>query len=136
MKKVKDMNGVVVKSSLIHGKGVFALRDFKQGEVVLRWNAKELTKKEFEKLSKKEKRYVEFSEGKYLLMQSQERYVNHSCDANTFARNLSDVAKRNIKKGEEITANYGEPFAPREKMECKCGSRKCREVIVSIASAK
>ena len=59
----------------------------------------------------------------YFLMQIPERYVNHSCNANTFVKNNSDIAIRDIKKGEEITSNYSdsEPLD----FECKCGSENC-----------
>ncbi len=38
------MKDIVVKKSKIIGKGVFAIRDFKKGEVVLKWNPKPITK--------------------------------------------------------------------------------------------
>lgn len=73
---------IIVKKSKIQGKGVFANKDFKKGEIVLRWNPKKITKKESEKLSVKERHYLEYQNSQYLLMQPQERYVNHSCDSN------------------------------------------------------
>jgi hypothetical protein len=39
-------------------------------------------------------------------MQSPEKFVNHSNCPNTFMRKGRDVAKRAIKKGEEITTRY------------------------------
>jgi len=36
------MKSVVVKKSKISGKGVFASRDFKKGEIVLRWRPKKI----------------------------------------------------------------------------------------------
>ena len=53
-------------------------------------------------------------------MQKPERFVNHSCDANTTAKNFCDIAKRNISKGEEITGDYSEELPPNTYMECKC----------------
>ena len=49
---------IVVKKSKIHGKGVFANRDFKKGEVVLKHNFKSLTKKEYDKLSNADEHFV------------------------------------------------------------------------------
>lgn len=123
------MNQVtVVRKSKISGKGVFALQDFKKGEVILKWNPKPLKKSEIKLLSPREKTYIVHLVKKYFLMQSPERYVNHSCEANTTVKNDSDVAVRDIKKDEEITSDYiktkgGSSF------ECKCGSRKCRKII-------
>ena len=59
------------------------------------------------------------------------RFVNHSCDANTTAKNFSDVAKRDISKGEEITADYTEELPSNTYMECKCGSKNCKKIIKS-----
>ena len=40
------MTDVTVKKSKIHGMGVFAARNFKKGEVILKWNTShELTNK-------------------------------------------------------------------------------------------
>ncbi len=123
---------VIVRKSKIEGKGVFANRNFKKGEVVLKWDTShELTKEDADKLSEKEKKFVPFVHGKYLLLQSPERYVNHSCDANTHAGNFCDIAKRDIEKGEEITANYSETSAEYERMKCKCRSKNCRGIITS-----
>ena len=125
----RRMKSVTVKKSQIHGEGVFAARKIKKGEIVLRWNnSHKLTKKEVHKLSEKEKRYISFIKGEYILMQPPERYVNHSCDANTYAKNFCDIAKRDIKKGEEITADYSEEGVPVD-MKCNCGSKNCKKII-------
>lgn len=60
-----------------------------------------------------------------------EWYFNHSCDGNVgFNRKGDFVAIRNIKKGKELTYDYGLAESnPRFRMRCKCGSRKCRKVI-------
>jgi len=88
-----------------------------------------LTKEEVDKLSENEKRYVAYMAGKYILMQPPARYVNHSCDANTYADNFCDIANRDIKKGEEITGDYAEEDIPGQSFECKCGSKNCRRII-------
>ena len=111
---------VVIKKSKIKGKGVFAGRDFKKGEVVLKWNPKILTKPEANKLTIKQKHYLYREKNEYFLMQSPEKYINHSCDTNTVAKNKSDIAIRSIRKGEEITSSY-----PNISFKCKCGSKKC-----------
>lgn len=116
---------IIVKKSRIDKRGVFTARDFKKGEVVLKWRPKILEKLKVDKLSNNEKHHIDRVGKKYFLMQAPEKYVNHSCDPNTKAKNHCDVAIKNIKKGEEITSNYSKnslmPF------KCKCGSKKCRE---------
>lgn len=124
------MEDLIVKKSKIHGKGVFANRVFKKGEIVVNWEncSEELTKEEADNLPEKEKQYLSIIEGKYILLKSPARYVNHSCESNTRATKKGDVAKREIKKGEEITADYISESVP-VKMKCNCGSKNCRGMI-------
>ena len=83
-----------------------------------------ITKKESEKLSAKEKHYLEHQNGQYFLMQPPERYVNHSCNSNTNVKNKCDVDIRNIKKGEEITSTYNIKLPV--SIKCKCGAKNCK----------
>ena len=123
---------VMVKNSKIEGKGVFALRNFKKGEVILHWDAsKTLLKEVSDKMSQNDKKYISFLGGKYIIMQAPEKYVNHSCEPNTTAKNFCDIAIRDIKKEEEITADYAEELPPDTYLECHCGSKKCRGGIRS-----
>ena len=123
---------IVVRDSNIEGKGVFATQDIKKGEVVMEWDtSNQLSQEEIKELPKEEQEYVTYAEGKFILMQPPERYINHSCEANTTTNNFADIALRDIKKGEEITANYSEDLPPGFKMKCSCSSKKCRGVIIS-----
>ncbi len=121
---------VIVKDSPIHGKGVFAARDFMKGESVVVWDtSKTLTEQDIEKLSDEEKLYVVYFGGKRFLMQPPEKYINHSCNPNTFMKDFRDIAKRDIGKDEEITTDYSEEKNPIINFECHCGSRNCRKII-------
>ncbi len=59
-------------------------------------------------------------------------YINHSCDPNTYLRRsyrkVEFYTKRTIKKGEELTADYGETHHD-GKLPCKCGAKNCRGFI-------
>lgn len=130
------MADVVVKESKIHDKGVFAARDFKKGETVIDWStcSEIITKEEVDRLSKDEKRYVSWlKDDKYALFRSPGKYVNHSCDSNTKAKDGKDVAVRDIKEGEEITADYVLEKVPDLDFKCNCGSKNCRGIIKSDA---
>jgi len=121
---------LIIKKSKIHSNGVFAARDFKKGEVVTKWDPDRLlSKNEAEKISEKEKRYVSYwADNQYALLSSPAKYVNHSCEANTRAINGSDIAAEDIKKGEEITADYtSEGYLA--SFKCKCGSKRCKGII-------
>ncbi len=100
---------IVIKKSKIgqFDKGVFANRDFKKGEVVIRYKLKSLTNKEFENLPESQKQFTHTRSGIIYLYSSPERYVNHSSNPNTIQdlNGSCDIAIRNIKKGQEITIN-------------------------------
>lgn len=60
------------------------------------------------------------------------RYINHSCDPNTFFRCTPEraevYARRAIRAGEELTCDYGES-QHNGTLPCRCGARNCRGFI-------
>ncbi|OQA03219.1 MAG: SET domain protein [bacterium ADurb.Bin400] len=126
---------VYIGESKIHRLGVFAGRDFARGEVVLHWDtAKTISNKDFSVMTEEERQYVAFVDNQHIVMQEPEKYVNHSCDANTASQNCCDIALRDIKEGEEITSDYSRELAPDERMDCRCGSKNCRKVVSGPAT--
>ena len=126
-------DGVVIKESCIDGKGIFAIRNFKQGEVVLHWDISQvLDPKDVEMFTDEEKKYITVVNGQYTKMQEPEKFVNHSCDPNTFVKDFCDVALRDIVEGEEITSDYTDSLFPNTVMLCNCGSNHCKKVITNI----
>lgn len=101
------MADVILGKGKMFGKGVFADKDFKKGEIIIKYNLKPLTKQEFEALPEREKNFTHTHFGVLYLYSSPERYVNHSPDPNTYPnlKNQCDVAVKDIKKGEEITTD-------------------------------
>ena len=89
------------------GKGVYANKDFKKGEVVIQYNLRSLSKDEYNNLLDEDKNFVHVHWGVKYLYGVPERYVNHSSDPNTLSdlRNKCDVAVRDIKSGEQITTD-------------------------------
>jgi hypothetical protein len=123
-------DNVIVKNSSINGKGVFATKNFKKGEAVLHWDTSNLISKEdFEKKSEKEKTNIFFMNGKFGIMAKPEMYANHSCSANTTAKNFCDVAKKDINIGKEITVDYSEALPYGVILKCNCGSDNCKKII-------
>ena len=57
--------------------------------------------------------------------------MNHGCDYNVgFGEHDDFIAKRNIRKGEELLWDYGlAETNPKFKMMCKCRSPICRKII-------
>jgi SET domain-containing protein len=60
------------------------------------------------------------------------RFINHSCDPNTYIRCTPEraefYARRAIAAGEELTADYGESHH-NGKLPCRCGAANCRGFI-------
>ena len=70
-----------------------------------------------------------FANNKYIITQEPECFVNHSCEANTYSKDFCEIALRDINEGEEITADYTNDIPPNTKMNCNCGSDKCKKII-------
>ncbi len=101
------MENIIIGKGNLSGKGVYANRDFKVGEIVIEYHLKPLTEDEFRDLSEAEKIFVHTHWGIKHLYSEPERYVNHSSNPNT-AQDLNkrcDVAIRNIHRGKMITTN-------------------------------
>ena len=125
------MKDIIIKNSKISGKGVFANRDFKKGEVIVNHKSKEISLEEYKRLSQKRKKFVGVNGKKYFIFFPSAKYVNHSCNPNTKVKNNADVAIKNIQKGEEITTYYKDDD-PTFSMVCNCGSKNCRRIIKNL----
>ena len=121
---------VIIRNSKIQGKGVFAGADFKKGDIVMKWDDSViLTQKEAKKIPVRYRKYLVLHKGKFIVSQSPEKYLNHSCEPNTKEDNLCDVAVRSIKKGEELTTDYSIDSKDYLKMKCSCKSEKCKKIV-------
>jgi len=101
------MSDVTIGKGKLAGKGVYAARDFKKGELVVAYNLKELTQAEFDALPDGEGEWTHSFWGKSYLFPKPARYVNHNDNPSTFPdlERMGDYALRDIKKGEAITIN-------------------------------
>tara|TARA_Y100001970_G_scaffold281021_1_gene390973 strand:- start:288 stop:785 length:498 start_codon:yes stop_codon:yes gene_type:complete len=139
------------KKSILHGSGLFALKDIKKGEKVIQYIGDKVTKKEGDKRAEKQIKKAEKNKKNGMVYvfelnkkydidggvpSNYARFINHSCDPNCeveITNNeiwISSIKK--IKKYKELTYNYGYPFeSDYEDHICKCGSRKCVGYILS-----
>lgn len=100
------MNDVEIGAGKLDGKGVYAARDFKKGEVVIKYNLQELTFEQYKNLQEPEKSWFTHArKGKIFLYSEPERYVNSSKTPNAYIDLTlgADIALRDIQKGEEVT---------------------------------
>jgi len=141
-----------VKSSKIHGSGIFATEDIKKDTSIIEYIGEKITKKEGDKRSDRRiRRYLNSKEtGSVYIFElntrydidgsfayNKARYINHSCNPNCEV----DIIKgriwissiKRIKKGEELSYDYGYSFEKDDYEDhiCKCGSRNCIGYIIS-----
>lgn len=96
-------DGVSVMDSAIHGKGLFANRKIKAGEVLGRCRTKPSTNPGLYTLT--------LDAGEEVDVVCDLRYINHSPKPNAiYYDDLTVVALRKIKPGEEITHHYGDDW--------------------------
>ncbi len=131
-----------IKKSPIHGKGLFAVRQIKKGEIVAIkgghiMNEREL--KESEALY--EMTFFQIEEGFYIGAREKSEvkhnklFMNHSCDPNVGYRGqIVFVAMREIKAGEELTFDWAMGTDESNlwkdwEIKCNCGSANCRKVL-------
>lgn len=132
---------VVTEGETIHGKGLVATAPIAAGEVVSRLEPFQphyqisdvlaMTPDEIEHIL-----HVAYQNSATTLVaeQGDERFMNHSCDPNTWwADDDTMVARRDIRAGEEITYDYATtditiPYT----MKCRCGASNCRGVVTNL----
>lgn len=124
---------IIVKKSKVQGKGVYANKNFKESDVILEIDDLHVVK-DISKLTKKQNEYDcdYLSNGKVILMQSPEKFINHSCNPNSYVKTIKKIRKvlamRNIEKGEEITFDYSINGNNDGTFKCHCGSKNCRQI--------
>ncbi len=127
------MTNVEVRKSSIQGKGVYAAKNFKKGEVVLEIDDSHIVIDK-NSLTKQQQEFDcdYLSDDKVVLMREPEKYINHSCDPSTYTKTIKGVRKviamHDIKKGDEITYDYAMNGDNEGTFECKCGTSNCRRI--------
>lgn len=138
---------IAVRRSKIHGRGVFALRNIRQGERIIEYAGERITHGEADR------RYPEddsphtmlFTVDKNIVIDATHignsaRWINHSCRPNCESvdddKRIYIEAIREIRSGEELTYDYNlildERHTPAAKREnpCFCGDKRCRGTLL------
>jgi SET domain-containing protein len=135
-----------VKKSNIDNKGLYAAKNIKAGRKIINYKGKIITVKETEKNKKfdNDKAIYLFNlNSKYDLDGDFEyntaRLINHSCSPNCEVEGkglkLWIFALRDIKKGEELSYDYGFGYDKDYKQfVCRCGARTCVGSLVREGS--
>jgi len=138
----KEKMNVEIKDVEGKGKGIFALKDFKEGEFILEITGEVIETEHPEEYPEEITEHwaplgKEGNKYRFIKPESPWMYMNHSCDSNAgIINDRKLVAARDIKKGEEITIDYSAmdiesvTFGKKQlSMECKCCSKNCRKII-------
>ncbi len=135
-----------VKKSNIDKRGLCATKNIKPGIKIIEYVGKLITKKEAQQNSKFDNSkdiYLFNINKKYDLdgdfKWNTARLINHSCNPNCEVEGeglkLWIISLREIKKGEELTYDYGFGYDENYKQfPCKCGSINCVGYIVRQGS--
>ena len=130
------MKKIEVRRSKIHGSGIFASKKILKGEKVDSIEGELVVKKiTSPEESKKFADWIGVGINKWINTDASVfRFINHACEPTTAITSARTVrALRDIEKGEEITMDYSLTDAdPFWKIDCTCGSPKCRGEIRSI----
>lgn len=141
---------IQVRRSGVHGRGVFALQDIAEGEVIVEYAGKVISYEESQRRHPHDPahpnhtfffqidgdRVIDGGDGG-----NSARWINHSCEPNCFAEEVDDrifiSALRNIHAGEELGYDYGliieERYTAKLKADyaCRCGAAECRRTMLA-----
>ena len=135
----------VKKKSSLHGSGLFASVNIKKDEKVIEYIGDKVTKKEGDKRADKQIKkaqknknngmvYIFELNKKYDIdggvLRNYARFINHSCNPNCEVEITDNQiwisSIKPIKKGTELTYNYGYPYdSDFDDHVCKCRYKKC-----------
>jgi hypothetical protein len=127
-----------VRESKIHGRGLFAIADIAKSEIVAVKgghivDGKALREQIAPRLGPVE---IQIDDDLFIAPVTDEEralsmlYLNHSCEPNLGVRGeITFVAIRNIRAGEELTHDWAMTDDDDYSLECKCGAASCRKTL-------
>jgi len=125
---------IEVRSSDLHGRGVFATEKIDKDEVVAVKMGHIVTAEQIADITSAVGDYaLQIHDQFYLTPTSTEEigrmtiFINHSCDPNVgFDGQITYVAMREILPGEELCHDYAMERTDNYSLDCRCGSKLCR----------
>ena len=124
--------------SPLGGKGTYARRPIREGEIVTTWGADVFTEGEVNEGKNQGRSVMPIGEGFYIAYElydneAPDHFLNHSCDPNIWlVDEVTLITRRAINIGEEITADYATWETEEDWVaawSCNCGSHLCRGLI-------
>lgn len=123
---------VALGPSKTGGTGVFTSKRLSRDEVIREMGVgRRITREEPLRPEEGERpEHCTVVDGRVFLVTSPDRYLNHSCDPNSWLRfeenRIVLVARRDVEAGEELTIDYLINNAGGDSWECHCGTTRCR----------
>ncbi|MBG77344.1 MAG: SET domain-containing protein-lysine N-methyltransferase [Pelagibacteraceae bacterium] len=139
------------KISKVHGTGLFAKNDIAKKKKIIEYIGAKVSRKEGDRRADKQiaKANKDKKNGMVYVFElnsrfdidgnykyNNARYINHSCDPNCEVEIINNkiwiVSIKNIKKGEELSYNYGYAYdTDYTEHKCRCKSKNCVGFILA-----
>jgi SET domain-containing protein len=128
---------IEVRSNTLSGRGVVAIEDIEQDEIVAIKSGHIVRREELGRISSQVGDLaLQIDDDFYLTPTSADEvddmsvFINHSCDPNVgFLGQVTYVAMREIRAGEELCHDYSMERSDDYFLECHCGSPLCRHQV-------
>lgn len=147
---------ILVKSSRIHGRGVYAARKIAKGERIIEYRGERISWREADRRPPSDPNdehhtfFFSLEDGKRVIDAkvggNAARWINHSCAPNCETEEEEGrvyiQALRDIKRGEELFYDYGlitdERITPtlKKQYQCLCGAKDCRGTMLALRKRK
>ncbi len=147
---------IVVRTSGVHGRGVYAGRNLKKGERIIEYKGEVISWREADRRPPSDPDdpnhtfFFSLGDGKRVIdanvSGNAARWINHSCAPNCETEEDDDrvfiEALRDIRAGEELFYDYGlvidERITPtlKKQYRCMCGARDCRGTMLALRKRK
>src|SRR5215467_4083231 len=147
---------IVVKTSRIHGRGVYAARKIAAGERIIEYRGERITWKQCDERPPSDPDdpnhtfFFSLSDGKHVIdanvSGNAARWINHACDPNCETEEEDGrvwiQATRDIRRGEGLSYDYGliidERITPtlKKQYQCLCGTINCRGTMLALRKRK
>ena len=126
-----------IKESPIHGRGLFAVAPFSEGDIVCIKGGEIFDRQTRAALDRSlESSEIQIADDMFigpLAVEHRERsmiFSNHSCDPNIGVQGqIVFVAMRDIAAGEELTHDWATTDDDSYELDCRCGAEHCRRFI-------
>jgi hypothetical protein len=130
-----DSSGAVYVTECELGRGVFARRPIRKGDIILAFGGPLIDFAETRRRGPRECMAIQVGPDQYIDTLPPGVFANHSCAPNAGIQNDRDLAAlRDIRPGEEIRYDYSTTMDEKSfTMHCRCGAPGCRGVVTDFS---